>query len=90
MFLHHSGHTHRNKRTFFVDENQAPQRSVEFLEVGAVKKKFKDKSFARQVNRDDISQGAAEMGVEMDAHIGLVIAAMRGIAPELGLQGTGE
>jgi 3',5'-cyclic-AMP phosphodiesterase len=37
VFLHHSGHTHRNKRTFFVDENQAPQRSVEFLEVGAVK-----------------------------------------------------
>ncbi len=37
VFFHHSGHTHRNKRTFFVDENQAPQRSVEFLEVGAVK-----------------------------------------------------
>ena len=37
VFFHHSGHTHRNKRTFFVDENQTPQRSVEFLEVGAVK-----------------------------------------------------
>jgi 3',5'-cyclic AMP phosphodiesterase CpdA len=37
VFFHHSGHTHRNKRTFFVDENQAPRPSVEFLEVGAVK-----------------------------------------------------
>ncbi|MGH2387162.1 MAG: HDIG domain-containing metalloprotein [Chloroflexota bacterium] len=65
-----------------------PNKSIHDLEVSAVKKKFKDKSFARQVNRDDITQGAAEMGVEMDAHIGVVIEAMRGIAPELGLEGA--
>ena|SRR5436190_3719677 len=55
------------------------------LEVSSVKKKLKDKGFARNVNRDDIVQGCAELGVQIDEHIGFVIEAMRGISSELGL-----
>jgi len=55
------------------------------LEVSSVKKKMKDKAFARNVNREDITQGAAELGVPLEEHIGFVIAAMKAIAPELGL-----
>lgn len=64
-----------------------PTRSIYDLDVSSVRKKFKDKAFARQVNRDDIVQGAADLGVSMDEHIGVVIEAMRGIAPALGLDG---
>lgn len=55
------------------------------LEVSSVKKKLKDKAFARNVNRDDITQGTAELGVPHDEHIRFVIDAMKSIAPELGL-----
>ncbi len=55
------------------------------LEASSVKKKLKDKAFARNVNRDDIATGTAELGVELNEHIAFVIAAMRGIAPALGL-----
>ncbi len=55
------------------------------LEVSSVKKKLKDKGFARNVSREDIVQGAAELGVDLDAHIQFVINAMRSIAPDLGL-----
>ena len=55
------------------------------LEVSSVKKKLKDKGFARNVNREDITQGCAELGVPVDEHIQFVIDAMRSIAPELGL-----
>jgi len=55
------------------------------LEVSSVKKKLKDKGFARNVNREDITQGCAELGVPVDDHIRFVIDAMRSIAPELGL-----
>ncbi len=65
-----------------------PSRSVNDLEVSSVKKKMKDKAFARGVNRDDVVRGAAELGVEMDAHIALVIAAMRERAGILGLAGA--
>jgi predicted hydrolase (HD superfamily) len=52
-----------------------------------VKKKLKDKAFARGVNRDDITQGAQELGVELDAHIAFVRDALTRVAPELGLAG---
>jgi putative nucleotidyltransferase with HDIG domain len=64
-----------------------PSRSVNDLEVSSVKKKMKDKAFARGVNRDDVTRGAAELGVEMDTHIATVIQAMRARASLLGLAG---
>ena len=65
-----------------------PNKSLLEVEPPSVKKKLKDKSFARTVNRDDIQRGAAELGVDLDAHIAFCIEAMRGIAAELGLEGT--
>ncbi len=64
-----------------------PNKSLSEVEVSSVKKKLKDKSFARTVNRDDITRGAAELGVELDAHVAFCIEAMRGIAAQLGLEG---
>ncbi len=55
------------------------------LEVSSVKKKLKDKAFARNVNRDDVINGCAELGVSLDDHIKFVIDAMKSIAPDLGL-----
>lgn len=55
------------------------------LEVKSVKKRMKDKAFARAVSRDDITKGAEELGVPLDEHIATCIEAMRAIAPELGL-----
>jgi putative nucleotidyltransferase with HDIG domain len=54
------------------------------LEVSSVKKKLKDKAFARAVSREDIAQGAADLGVPLDEHIGFVIAAMRARSDALG------
>ena len=65
-----------------------PSKSVNDLEPSSVKKKMKDKAFARSVSRDDVVNGAAELGVEMDAHIALVIASMRERAALLGLAGA--
>jgi len=65
-----------------------PSRSVNDLEVSSVKKKMKDKAFARGVSRDDVVRGASELAVEMDAHIALVIGSMRERAALLGLGGT--
>lgn len=65
-----------------------PNKSLAEVEVSSVKKKLKDKAFARTVNRNDIIRGAAELGVELSEHIGFCLEAMRGIAEELGLQGT--
>lgn len=65
-----------------------PSRSVHEVEVKSVRKKMKDKAFARGVNRDDVINGAAELGVELDSHIEFVIAAMRSRAADLGLDGT--
>ena len=62
-----------------------PSRSIAEVEVAGVKKKMKDKAFARGVHREDIVQGAAELGVELDAHIGFCIEAMRRRSGELGL-----
>ncbi|MBV9211968.1 MAG: HAD family hydrolase [Acidobacteria bacterium] len=62
-----------------------PTRSLDDLEVSSVKKKLKDKAFARSVNREDIYQGVAELGVELDAHIRFVIDALRPVQKEIGL-----
>ena len=55
------------------------------LEASSVKKKLKDRGFARNVNREDIVNGTAELGIDLNEHISFVIGAMRGISPELGL-----
>lgn len=64
-----------------------PSRSVNDLELSSVKKKMKDKAFARGVSREDVVQGASELGQELDAHIAFVITAMRACAQALGLDG---
>jgi putative nucleotidyltransferase with HDIG domain len=61
---------------------------IDTLEPKSVKKKLKQPSFAAGVNRDDVYQGADELGVDLDEHIRFVIEAMRPIAPELGLRTT--
>jgi len=65
-----------------------PGRSIQEVDTKSVRKKLKDKAFARAVNRDDILNGAAEMGVDLDQHIEFCIAAMRARSAELGLAGT--
>ncbi|HEX9581483.1 MAG TPA: HD domain-containing protein [Gemmatimonadales bacterium] len=62
-----------------------PSRSLTDLEVPSVKKKLKDKAFARGVNRDEVHQGAAELGVPLDDHIQFVIQALRPVERTLGL-----
>ena len=64
-----------------------PTKSVHEVEPPSVRKKLKDKAFARSVNRDDIAKGLQELGVEPDQHIAEVIEAMRAVAGELGLAG---
>jgi putative nucleotidyltransferase with HDIG domain len=66
-----------------------PGKSMAEVEAKSVRKKMKDKAFARSVNRDDISNGAADLGVELEEHIAFCIEAMKGIAGELGLDGGG-
>jgi putative nucleotidyltransferase with HDIG domain len=65
-----------------------PTRSIFEVDAKSVRKKMKDKAFARSVNREDILQGAAELGVDLDEHIGFCARAMQDRAGELGLQGT--
>jgi putative nucleotidyltransferase with HDIG domain len=65
-----------------------PSKSVHEVEVSSVKKKMKDKAFARGVNREDVLTGAQELGVDLDQHIAFVIVAMRGAADTIGLSGT--
>ncbi len=65
-----------------------PSRSVHDVDVRGVRKKMKDRAFARGVSREDVLQGAAELGVELDDHIAVVIAAMQGEAVALGLDGN--
>ncbi len=62
-----------------------PSRSLQDLEVGSVKKKWKDRAFAAGANRDEIARATEDFGVELWEHVGNVILAMRRIAPELGL-----
>jgi putative nucleotidyltransferase with HDIG domain len=62
-----------------------PGRVISGLEPPSVKKKLKDKGFARTVNRDDVYRGATELGVDLDAHIAFVIAALTDVALDIGL-----
>jgi putative nucleotidyltransferase with HDIG domain len=62
-----------------------PSKSLAEVEAKSVRKKMKDKAFARSVNRDDIVNGAAALGVELEQHIGFCIQAMQKISGQLGL-----
>lgn len=86
--------THLDKVLFACDELAGfltacalvkPTKAIADVEVSSVKKKLKDKAFARGVNRDDVYQGAAELGVELEAHIAFCLQAMKNRASELGL-----
>ena len=65
-----------------------PSRSIHEVDVKSVRKKLKDKGFARSVSREDIVNGAAELGVDLDEHIDFCIRAMQARAEELGLAGV--
>ncbi len=65
-----------------------PHRSIFEVDPPSVRKKMKDKAFARSVNREDIANGAAALGVDLDEHIGFCIRAMQERAGELGLKGV--
>jgi predicted hydrolase (HD superfamily) len=62
-----------------------PGKSLAEVDARSVRKKMKDKAFARSVNREDIINGAAELGVDLDEHIAFCIEAMKSVAPALGL-----
>jgi putative nucleotidyltransferase with HDIG domain len=62
-----------------------PSRSLDDMAVSSVKKKLKDKAFARSVNRDDIKLGVEELGVDLDEHIRFVIASLRPVQKQIGL-----
>jgi predicted hydrolase (HD superfamily) len=65
-----------------------PSKSLAEVDAKSVRKKMKDKAFARSVNRDDIVNGAAALGVDLEEHIAFCIEAMKGIAGTLGLDGS--
>ncbi|MGB6742194.1 MAG: HAD family hydrolase [Terracidiphilus sp.] len=86
--------THLAKALFACDELAGfltacalvkPTRAIADVEVAGVRRKMKDKAFAKGVNRQDVIQGAAELDVELDAHIGFCIEAMKKRAGDLGL-----
>ena len=64
-----------------------PNKSIAEVDAAAVRKKMKDKAFARSVNRDDIIKGAQVLGVDLDEHIAAVIEALKPVARELGIAG---
>ena len=64
-----------------------PSKSIHEVETASVKKKLKDKAFARGVSRDDVYKSAEELGVPLDDHIAFCVEAMRSVAPALGLNG---
>src|ERR1039457_7247566 len=65
-----------------------PGKSLAEVAAPSVRKKMKDKAFARSVHREDITVGAADLGLDPEEHIAFCIEAMRGIAKELGLEGS--
>ena len=65
-----------------------PGKSIDEVDVAAVKKKMKDKGFARAVNREDITKGAEQLGVDLDGHISFVIDSLKPVAAELGIAGA--
>jgi putative nucleotidyltransferase with HDIG domain len=62
-----------------------PAKVISGMEVSSVKKKLKDKAFARTINRDDVTRGARELGLDLDQHLAFVIAALTDVAPDIGL-----
>src|SRR5208337_576692 len=94
---HYSGvprETHLAKALFACDELAGfltacalvkPTKAIADVEAAGVRRKMKDKAFARGVNREDVIRGAAELGVDLDAHIAFCIEAMKKRAGELGL-----
>jgi len=66
-----------------------PGKCLAEVEAKSVRKKMKDKAFARSVKREDIVNGAADLGVDLDEHIAFCIEALKGIAKQLGLDGSG-
>jgi predicted hydrolase (HD superfamily) len=89
--------SHLDKALFACDELAGfltacalikPTKSIHDVEVVGVKKKLKDKAFARGVNRDDVINGARELGVDLDRHIAFCLAAMQRDAEALGLSGA--
>jgi predicted hydrolase (HD superfamily) len=86
--------THLDKSLFACDELAGfltacalvkPTKAIADVEVAGVRKKLKDKAFARGVNRAEVIQGAAELGIDLDAHIAFCLEAMKRRAGELGL-----
>lgn len=65
-----------------------PSKSLAEVDVKSVRKRMKDKAFARKVNRDDIINGAKDLGVDLDEHIAFCIEALKPVAKELGLDGS--
>jgi predicted hydrolase (HD superfamily) len=103
--LSHAGYTgvprqtHMEKVLFACDELAGfitatalvkPSKSLVEVDAKSIRKKMKDKAFARSVSREDIVNGAAELGVDLDEHITFCIEAMKKIAGELGLAGVAE
>lgn len=64
-----------------------PSKSLAEVDVAAVRKKMKDKGFARSINREDITKGADQLGVELDEHIAFVIESLKPVASALGIAG---
>ncbi len=62
-----------------------PHKSLSEVSVKSIKKKIKDRSFARQINRDEIEKGAADLDIALDDHIDIVLKSLQSIAPKLGL-----
>jgi len=65
-----------------------PGKSIFGVDTGSVKRKLKDKAFARGVNRQDVAKGGEELGVPLEEHIGFCIEALKGVADQLGLRGN--
>jgi predicted hydrolase (HD superfamily) len=88
--------THMDKVLFACDELAGfitatalvkPSKSLAEVDAKSIRKKMKDKAFARSVSRDDIVNGAADLGIDLDEHIAFCIEAMKTVAGELGLKG---
>ena len=86
--------THLDKALFACDELAGfltacslvkPSKKIAEVEVPSVRRKMKDKAFARGVNREDVIQGASELGVDLDTHIAFCLEAMKKRADELGI-----
>jgi putative nucleotidyltransferase with HDIG domain len=88
--------TRMEKALFAVDELTGliqavayvrPSKNIADVEVKSVRKKWKDRAFAAAVSREDIERAAADLGVDLNEHIQIVLDALKGIAPQLGLDG---